>query len=69
VTSTSPGNDCKTYGVQVVSGQTSKIIGAVRLPTPGQEIAASPTTGDIYLLRPENAANDTLPYLLEVLSD
>jgi DNA-binding beta-propeller fold protein YncE len=63
------GNDCKTYSVQAVSGQTSKIIGAVPLPTPGQEIAASPTTGDIYLLRPENAANDALPYLLEVLSD
>ena len=53
----------------MVSGQTSKIIDAVRLPSPGQEIAASPATGDIYLLRPENAENDTLPYLLEVLSD
>jgi hypothetical protein len=53
----------------VISGQTSKIIGAVRLPTPGQEIAASPTTGDIYLFRPENAEDDALPDLLEVLSD
>ena len=58
-----------TGTVTVISGQTSKIIGAVRLPTPGQEITVSPTTGDTYLLRPENAGNDALPYLLEVLSD
>lgn len=63
------GDNCEAGSVQVVSGQTSKIIDAVRLPTLGQGIAASPATGDIYLLRPGNAQNDTLPYLLEVISD
>jgi DNA-binding beta-propeller fold protein YncE len=48
------GNDCQTSSVQEVSGQTSKIIDAVRLPTPGEEIAASPTTGEAYVLRPQS---------------
>jgi DNA-binding beta-propeller fold protein YncE len=42
-----------TSTVAVISGQTNKIIGAVRLPTPGQQIAADPVTGEIYVLRPQ----------------
>jgi len=63
------GNGCRTYSAQVVSGQTNHIINALRLATPGEQMAVSPATGDIYLLRPENAENDTFPSLLEVIAD
>jgi DNA-binding beta-propeller fold protein YncE len=66
------GNDCQTYSVQVVSGQTSKIIGAVRLPTPGQQIAADPVTGEVYVLRPQTLTSvhgEVPPSVASVLSD
>jgi DNA-binding beta-propeller fold protein YncE len=66
------GNDCQTYSVQVVSSQTNKIIGAVRLPTPGQQIAADPVTGEIYVLRPQTLTSvdgEVPPSVASVISD
>jgi DNA-binding beta-propeller fold protein YncE len=66
------GNDCRTYSVQVVSSQTNKIIGAVQLPTPGQQIAADPVTGEIYVLRPQTLTSvdgEVPPSVASVISD
>jgi DNA-binding beta-propeller fold protein YncE len=62
------GSGCRTYSLQVVSGQTNKIIGAVPLAAPGQQIAADPVTGDVYVLRPQSAQGNVGPYVASVIA-
>jgi DNA-binding beta-propeller fold protein YncE len=66
-------------GVSVISAQTGKITGTIRLPEavgyedqsgPYNQIAVSPVTGDIYTLNPVNALtqNPNPPYEVSVIS-
>jgi hypothetical protein len=62
------GPACRPYSVQEVSGQTNKIIGAVRLPTPGELTVANPVNDKVYVVRPNSLTSNIGSYVASVIA-
>lgn len=62
------GNPCAHDTVWVLSTKTNKATASVALPTVVTLITVSPTTGEVYVLRPQVGEGGTGPFVASVIS-